>query len=149
MNIKTKETYSEVYSILNMLGDNYKNKIPINLLSMINEERLESYNPQYDTTKRISERNISRDSLSIIALLYLNYWCNTPEEKQNLKQLLRNNEEIHQKETKEKYNTDNLFKVRHKFNKSDNLQEDFTEMVVYKESIFRKILIRLKKFFNP
>ncbi len=116
MNIKTKETYSEVYSILNMLGDNYKNKIPTNLLNMINEERLESYNPQYVIMKRINEQNISRDSLSIIALLYLNYWCNTPEERQNLKQLLRSNEEIYKKETKEKYNTDNLFKVRHKSN---------------------------------
>ncbi len=126
MNIKTKETYSEVYSILNILGDNYKNKIPTNLLNMINEERLESYNPQYDIMKRINEQNISRDSLSIIALLYLNYWCNTPEERQNLKQLLRSNEEIYKKETKEKYNTDNLFKVRHKSIKSDNLQKDFT-----------------------
>lgn len=81
MNKKTKEIYSEVYSILNMLGNTYKRRIPINLLNMINEERLESYNPQYVTTQKLSEQNIKRESLSIIALLYLNYWCNTKEEK--------------------------------------------------------------------
>ena len=37
MDIKTKETYSEVYSILNMLGENYITKIPSKLYQMIKE----------------------------------------------------------------------------------------------------------------
>ena len=37
MNTKTKEIYSEVYSVLNMLGNDYINKIPDNLYKMIKQ----------------------------------------------------------------------------------------------------------------
>ena len=38
MDIKTKETYSEVYSILNLLGESYITKLPKSLYNMIIEE---------------------------------------------------------------------------------------------------------------
>ena len=42
----------------------------------------------------------------MIALFHLNYWCNSNEEKEQLKQLFKNNEEKHQAEMREKYNPD-------------------------------------------
>ena len=39
MDIKTKEIYSEVYGILNMLGNNYIMKLPSSLYKMIEEKK--------------------------------------------------------------------------------------------------------------
>ena len=50
MNINTKETYSEVYEILNLLGNDYITKLPKSLYAMIQEKRDINYNPKYDLT---------------------------------------------------------------------------------------------------
>lgn len=113
MNVSTQEIYSEVYSILNLLGSSYITKLPKSLFKMIEEEKSNAYNPQYSENQSLNEQNVKRESLSMIALFHLNYWCNSDEEKEQLKQLLKNNEEKHQAEIREKYNPDNLFK-KHK-----------------------------------
>ena len=70
---------------------------------MIEEEKSSTYNPQYREDQSLNEQNIKRESLSMIALFHLNYWCNSDEEKEQLKQLFKNNEEKHQAEIREKY----------------------------------------------
>ena len=47
MNVATQEMYSEVYSILNLLGNSYIEKLPKSLFKMIEEEKSSTYNPQY------------------------------------------------------------------------------------------------------
>lgn len=81
MDIKTKEIYSEVYGILNMLGNNYIMKLPSSLYKMIEEEKSNEYNPKYDSEVSLEEQNIRRESISMIALFHLNYWCCSNEEK--------------------------------------------------------------------
>lgn len=95
MNVATQEMYSEVYSILNLLGNSYIAKLPKSLFKMIEEEKSSTYNPQYREDQSLNEQNIKRESLSMIALFHLNYWCNSDEEKEQLKQLFENNEEKH------------------------------------------------------
>ena len=89
MNVNTQEMYSEVYSILNLLGNNYIAKLPKSLFKMIEEEKSSTYNPQYSEDKSLNEQNIKRESLSMIALFHLNYWCNSNEEKEQLKKILK------------------------------------------------------------
>ena len=76
MNVQTQEMYSEVYSILNLLGESYIKKLPVSLFNMIKEERREDYNPKYDSKINLEQQNIKRETLSMIALFHLNYWCN-------------------------------------------------------------------------
>lgn len=38
MNIKTKEIYSEVYQVLNLLGNEYIDKLPTSLINMLKEK---------------------------------------------------------------------------------------------------------------
>ena len=68
MDTKTKEIYSEVYGILNMLGKNYIEKLPSNLYKMIKQEKINEYNPQYDSSIALEQQNIKKESLSMIAL---------------------------------------------------------------------------------
>ena len=145
MDIKTKEIYSEVYSILNMLGESYIEKLPSKLYNMIKEEKSAEYNPQYDGTIALEQQNITKEALSMIALFHLNYWCNSEEEKHELNKLFNENEEKYQAELREKYNTDNLFKNRN--NNAENISSE-QAIVEYKEPFFKRIINRIKDLFN-
>ena len=148
MDTKTKEIYSEVYGILNMLGKNYIEKLPSNLYKMIKQEKINEYNPQYDSSIALEQQNIKKESLSMIALFHLNYWCDSQDEKNKLKELFENNEIKYQTELREKYNPDNLFKNRQKSVQNDYAKENTMAMVEYKESIFRKIINKIKGIFH-
>lgn len=149
MNASNQEIYSEVYSLLNLLGNNYIEKLPKSLFKMIEEEKSSTYNPQYRENLSLNEQNIKRESLSMIALFHLNYWCNSNEEREQLKQLFKNNEEKYQAEIREKYNPDNLFKNH----KQENINEkqsiaDDVAIVKYKKSIFKTFINKIKSIFH-
>ena len=110
MNIKTKEIYSEVYQILNLLGNEYIDKLPTSLINMLREKRETNYNPVYTDNMPLNEQNIKKETMSIIVLLYLNYWCEDDNEILEVKNILRKNENEYQKELREKYNPYNIFK---------------------------------------
>ena len=144
MDKKTKEIYSEVYGILNMLGENYIKKLPASLYKMILEEKLDEYNPKYNSNIELEQQGVKKETLSMIALFHLNYWCNTPKEKEKLKKILKENEEKYKEELKEKYNSDNLFKNKKQpiINRQEKLEETVA-MVEYKNNILKKIINKI------
>ena len=92
----------------------------------------------------------------MIALFHLNYWCDSNEEKEKLRKLFKENENKYQTELCEKYNPDNIFKNRCKpnvenqetNNKNQEKIKNAKEIIKYKESIFKRILNKIKMFFN-
>ena len=110
MNIRTKEIYSEVYQVLNLLGNEYIDKLPVDLINMLKQKREVNYNPQYTEDIPLKDQNIKKETITIIALLYLNYWCKDEYEKTEVKHILEKNEEEYQLELRKKYNPDDIFK---------------------------------------
>lgn len=148
MNIRTKEIYSEVNSVLNMLGEKYIFKLPKSLYEMICEEKLNDYNPKYEPNIPLENQKIKRDSIAMIALFHLNYWCDTQEEKDKLKKLYSQNEDIYREEMKTLYSSNNIFK--NDTNVAKNNQPVNNQQVVEyrEESIFKKVLNKIKKLFH-
>ena len=150
MEVITKEIYSEVYGILNLLGDKYISKLPNSLYKMIENKKSETYNPTYNSINNLKNQIIKRESISMIALFHLNFWCKTEEEKQELRKIFKENEIKHQTELQEKYSVDNLFKNR----KSTLVKEEIIEeqekslTTINKENIFKKIINRIMKIFK-
>ncbi len=147
MNVQTQEIYSEVYSILNLLGESYIKKLPVSLFNMIKEEKRQDYNPKYDSKINLEQQNMKRETLSMIALFHLNYWCNSDEEKNELKTLFKTNEEKHQAEIREKYNPDNLFKKRSTQQEKYVVTKEVA-MVEYKEPFLKRIFNKIKRMFH-
>ena len=143
MKLETKEIYSEIYQILILLGYEYINKLPSSLFNMLKEKRDINYNPIYREDIPLEKQNIRTETISIIVLLYLNYWCEDEKEKNELKQLLKNNEDQYQNELRNKYNPDNLFEKRN----NDDIQNELA-IVNYKEPIFQKIINKIKNIFK-
>lgn len=144
MNKKTKEIYSEVYQVLNLLGNDYIDKLPKSLFNMLEEKRDINYEPKYAEDIPLNKQNIKKETISIIALLHLNYWCENEKEKLELKQIFKNNEEIYENELRKKYNPDNIFKRY----KQENTIKNEVSLIEYKESIFKRFINKIKNIFH-
>lgn len=102
--------YTEVDTILSLMDEKYINKIPKNLRGIFKEEKSFDYKPNIDPKKSLNEQNLQRETLVILAILSLNYWCESEEEKQKLIKAYSENEKKNETEIKEKYNPDYIFK---------------------------------------
>ena len=139
------KTYTEVYEILNLLGNEYIKKLPIELYNHIDNNRDKKSIIEYDINKNILDQNISEDARDMIAYLNLQYWC-TEEEREELMKKYQKNEIRYQEELKEKYNPDNLFNNK-KTKNIDNDNEN-AQIIVYRENIFTKIVNKIKRFLK-
>ena len=109
-----RKIFSEIDAFLNIIEEEQKNKVPKKLREMYRKEKLSNYNPQYTLKKPIKEQNMKRETIAMVGLLHLNYWCNNEEEKEKLREIFKRNEQKYQEELREKYNSDNLFKKNKK-----------------------------------
>lgn len=105
-----KKAFSEVDMILDFIDSEMKNKVSANFIKLIKEEKDNEYKPNINPEIPLEEQNILPETIDILALLKLNYWCNEEEKKEFL-EILNRNEQKFQKEAKEKYDIDKLFKT--------------------------------------
>lgn len=133
--------YAEIDEILNLLEDDYRERVPKKVRDFFKEEKIKDYHPEIDIEKPLIEQNLKRETMVLLAILNLNYWCENEEEKQRFLNELDKNEE-EKKELEEKYNPDNLFKK-----KQDESTENNLQIVEYKKPNFIQILLtKIKKF---
>ena len=70
--IEPKKVYSQVYSILQLLGNSYINKIPKKLYKLIDSQRDKDYNPKYNLEISFIEQNVNKRALAInYTIIYL------------------------------------------------------------------------------
>lgn len=143
-----KDIYSEVYAILNMLGKEYINKLPKDIYNIIKEEKSTEYNPVYATTVALDRQDVKKETISIIAFLHLNYWCDK-EEKIKLRELFDENEDKYQEELKQQEKQE--IEQENEETQDDNeieVGKEFLSMIVYKEENFvQKIFNKIRKLF--
>lgn len=130
-----KMAYAEVGRILDILGENYKKKVP----SKIRELFYKEDNPQVDINlSNINDKKISRKALIILSILNLKYWEDNPQKKQRLKIAYLENEVVYREKFKES-NFSNEQK-----DEDTNTASVTTELIVPKETLGEKI----RKFFK-
>lgn len=152
--------YIEVYSILNLLGEDYINSLPKSLYEMIKKNTINTENLKYKSLYEINKNNVLKNSIAMIALFDLNYWRTSEKDKKELKLLLQENYVNNENEKRKKYNPDIIF------NKNSNNKENIREVditgkgeqksqydsslpiMVKKENIFRKVINFFLKFFK-
>lgn len=145
VSIRTRQAYSEIDEFLGLLSEEQRNKIPQKLREFFKEEKDGNYEKRIDPKEPIKNQNLKEETLGIIALLNLQYWCEDEIEKQRLKEVYAKNEKVYQEMLQVAFNPDDIFKKRTQ--PVENEQVENTTMVVYKESFFKKIIGKLKKIF--
>ena len=143
MNNDIASAYSEIDEILSKMEDRYVNKIPYKIREVIKKEKNNNYHPNIEFSEEILDNKLQRKTIAILAWLNLNYWCDDEEEKEKLIAIYHENDIIKDRELREKYNPDNLFKRKTKEEKTENVA-----IIEHKESAFDKILNRIKRFLH-
>ena len=138
------KAYTEVLTILSYMEPKYVDMIPKKLLNLFKENKCKNYNPNITTTLPLSEQNLQRKTLALLAMLYLNYWCENENEKTEMLKIYSENGKKIDEEMRVKYNPDNLFKQ-----KDENHSSEDVQLIEYKgQNIFKKILSIIMKFFK-
>ena len=134
MKAKTKDAYVEVLGILDLLDEEQKNRIPKKLKEFFENNKNQDYQVNIDSNIPLEEQNLLQETVDILAMLKLNYWCTNEKEKEGLLNLLNENEKKYQEELRKKYNPNNLFKDKE--SKRVIYTNEELSIVKYKESIF-------------
>lgn len=148
------KAYTEIYEILNYMPISYIRKLPIELLNLFEQNRNKEYKYCVNIDKKLNEQEMLTETKSILTVLYRDYWA-TPEKKATIIQKEKIERELYQNELRQKYNPDDIFKNNNKpknviidDDSKDNVFSNNTTIVEYKESIFRKIINRIKNIFS-
>ena len=137
-------SYSEVYEILNLIGKEYKDKIPNKLLQIIVDGMDKNYKPTIDMKKPLKEQNISQRTYDILGMLKLNYWCKNESEKKEFLNKISANEKRREEVLREKYNIDNIFKNGN----TEKVKEEVALVEVKEKKWYQKIFNLIKGLFH-
>lgn len=143
--IVTKELSNaavEINSLLDNVSEEVLNKIPKKFIEYLKDIESYDYYFEYDTSKTIDEQNFSDEALKLIGLIYKDYLC-TENEREDYNKILNEYNFKLEEEKREKYNPETIFDNRKKENKERNIL-----LIEYKESLFTKIINKIKSFLN-
>lgn len=148
ISINTRQAYSEIDEFLQLLSIEKRNKVPQKLRQLFTQEKDNNYTKVIDPTIPIKEQKLKEETLGIIALLNLEYWCKDETEKERLKKVYAQNEKEYQRMLQEKFNSDNMFKKKETILENEKEQTQCVQMIEYKESFFKRILNRILEIFK-
>ena len=160
--LNSSRSYSELYVILNILGNNFIEMLPEKLYSLIMEERDKEYNPKLLMDDgRLDESKISKETVALFAVLNHKYFTQDENEKEELLKIHKENELKLQKESREQYNPDKVFEnnvnsatlpnnnLSNASNENNKVLENKnTALVEYKESFIKKLFKKIKSLFK-
>lgn len=136
----------EVYVILENSESNIKEKIPENFKNFIVKNMDNEYNPHIDFNNQNWENNILEETQQILAIIYRDYLVSKEEREILLKEESEEEKRI-EKELREKYNSDNIFKKKEKNveEKDEGIILIKTEKITWYKKIINKIISLFKK----
>ncbi len=149
MKAKYRDGLAEVDIILGFADQESLDKIPESFKTFIIENK-SKYISKIDPQKSLEEQKLLYETKVILSIMYRDYWSSEEEREQIL---LNEKEELEKIEnlSKNKYNYENLFKNAQKI---QNIAQEETEdegsykSLMIKESLFEKILNKIKSFFK-
>lgn len=149
ISLNTRQAYSEVAEFLSLLSDEQRNKIPEKLREFFKREKDKEYVKNINTSIPIKDQKLKEETLAIIALLNLQYWCKDEEEKKRLQAIYAHNEQEYQKMLYEVYNPKDIFKKKEEtiIENNNEIKKDM-QLVKYKEPIFKKIINKIMFFLH-
>lgn len=148
LSVNTRQAYAEIDSFIDLLDEYNKNKIPEKLREYFKNEKDEKYIKKINPNQSIQRQNLKEETLALIAMLNLQYWCENEDEKERLKKIYAQNEKKYQDIIQEKYNIDNIFKKNEEIIENKQEQKNDMQIVVYKNSTLKRIIKKILNFLH-
>lgn len=141
---------SETLHYLKGINQEDINKIPNKFMLFLKENAADNYSCDFDYNKPLKELNLTNETKGLIAMICLNYWCETEEQKNKFSNHLNINEQKYQEVLKSKYNIDDIFKKSDISNNERITSESINKLSVEvkNKNIFSRLLNYIKKFLN-
>ena len=133
-----RQAYTEIDNFIELLDEHDRDKIPQKLKEFFKKEKDDKYIKVINPNLPIKEQNLKKETLALIAMLNLQYWCDNEEERKRLKKVYAENEIKYKQKLKKTYNLNKQ--------NDQNYEEGITDVAVVeykKENIFK----RIKDFF--
>lgn len=139
--------YKEIYEILKIFPSELVNKVPKDKIDFFYKNMDNSY--EYNISKETFDgQTMLEETAAILTILFRDYWASA-EQKEKLINFTENAQSIVEKENRERYNPDNLFKNRNQENEiEENIIQNEVALVEYKESIFKRFINIIKSIFK-
>ena len=139
-----KNAYTEVYTILQELNEEEYNKIPPEVVEAIKVNRSEEYEYFLEDELELKDQPMLPETKAILFNLFRDYLA-TPEQKAKIIRMQKEARQKNEMKKQQMYNTD-IFANKPKESQTANNNETM-QIVEYKESIFKRILNKIKSFF--
>ena len=146
VSVRNANAMAEVIYYLKGIKQEDIDKIPRKFIQYLNKNASKEYKCDFDYNKPLKELNLLDETRGIIGMICYNYWCVTEKQKEQYLKRLSQNEQQYQKILDEKYNPDNIFENK-KLDFIENTTNP-TEITEYKESIFKKLINKIKSIFS-
>ena len=83
--------YSEIYELVNALGEKWKEKLPEQFRQLIVQNKDNDYRPKISSNKSVHRQGLSEETLAIFTILKLEFWCKDKNEQQEILKILNTN----------------------------------------------------------
>jgi len=146
ISINTRRAYSEVDEFINLLTSEQINKLPKQLKELFNEEKDHNYMKGINPSIPIKDQALMEETLAIIALLNMEFWCEDENEKERLRKVYANNEKTYEEVFQISFDADKIFNKTVEMNTSERYE--VKDVIPYKESFIKRIISKIKRIFN-
>lgn len=140
---KYKNAYTEVYEIIEQLNEEEYSKIPPQVIKAIEENRNTEYEFELDEDIELKDQELLPETKAILFNLFRDY-LSTPEQKEKIIKMQAEERLKNEQKKQEQYNSD-VFANKQK---EQTIKEEHTELIEYKENIFKRILKKIRQFFH-
>ena len=151
------KAYKEIVEILKYVPEESVNKIPKEMRDMFEAEQLKTYNFQIDTKKSFEEQELLEETKAILANIFRDYWA-TDYQKARIIEKENQDREEWERQKREKYNSNDIFKNRNTTTNDNDISQDIQEQlseeynknlpIEVKENFYKKIINFFKKLFH-
>ena len=107
------KAYKEIVEILKYVPKESVNKIPKEMRDMFEGEQLKTYNFEIDTEKLFEEQELLEETKAILANIFRDYLA-TDYQKARIIEKENQDREEWERQKREKYNPNDIFKIRNK-----------------------------------
>lgn len=144
-----REAYVEVLEVLNNMDSKYINKVPSKLIDFFINNKSKEYEFYWDKTVPFEEQKLKQLTINILAMLNLNYWCESEEHKKELLKKYFDNEMKYQEKIMEQYSTEKMFnRERKTIELYKEIELNNVPQIYEEPKWYSGILKFIKKLFN-
>jgi len=146
-NVEYSNSLYQICEIINYIEPNLKSRIPKKFIAYCEDNKSQNYNWNIDKTLPLKKQELLPTTKEILTVIYLQFICNDTQ-KNRIKKILNENEIKYQKELKEKYSYDDLFKNKPKKLENEKVEAENISVLSCKGTFFKKSINKFKLFFN-